>query len=180
MRFALLLAAAVPALAVSARPARAQATDAALEKLSPDRRAELERVLTEARKANLPTEPIAERIAASRSKGMPEAEIVAAAIEVKGRLATSARALGDAGRSRLDPHEITLGALILERGATYPQLESVIRTAPASRSLVVPFEVLIKLTERGRSVGSALAQVSGKLVARASDGEITALLSKAS
>ena len=155
---------------------RAQQEVAVLSRFGPDARSRLQAILGEARTAELPMEPLIERMSAGLTEGLGDSVIVAAVDETWRRLETASRALTHAGRLRPDPREITSGAEVLARGATSAQLESVIRTAAASRSLVVPLEILIKLADRGLPIDTALARVSGKLVVRSSDGEIRQLL----
>ena len=81
-----------------------------------------------------------------------------------------------AGRAKSSDREIERGATAMERGMARAELEVMARKAPADRSLVVAFEVLSKLRERGVSSAQALAQVEGKLASNASDGALNALV----
>ncbi len=156
---------------------QAQQEVAVLSRFSAEHRVRLEGLLEDARRQGLPTRPITDRLIEGKSRGGGEPELVAAATETLRRLETASRALIHAGRDRIDPAEIALGAAVLDRGATSAQLESVIRTAPAVRPLVVALDVVVRLADRGLAIDNALAQVSGKLVSRASDSQIRSLLS---
>lgn len=155
---------------------QAQQEVAVLGRFSAEHRVRLEGLFEEARRKGLPTRPISDRLVDGKSRGKPEPELVAEAAGVVQRLETASRALTHAGRERLDATEIALGASILDRGATSAQLESVIRTAPANRPLTVALDVVVRLADRGLPIDAALAQVSGKLVSKASDGQIRALV----
>lgn len=156
---------------------QAQQEVAVLSRFSAEHRVRLEGLLEDARRKGLPTRPITDRLIEGKSRGGAEPELVVAAAETLHRLETASRALIHAGRDRIDPAEIALGAAVLDRGATSAQLESVIRTAPAVRPLVVALDVVVRLADRGLAIDNALAQVSGKLVSRASDSQIRSLLS---
>ncbi|MEZ4455670.1 MAG: hypothetical protein R2882_03830 [Gemmatimonadales bacterium] len=163
-----------------AEEARAQQEVAVLSRFGPDARARLQSILDDARRRGLPTGPLLDQMTEGKAGGRAEPAIVEQITQASWRLETASRALSHAGRDQVDPREIVAGAEVLRRGATSAQLESVIRTAPAARSLIVPLEVLIRLTDGGLPVDNALARVSGKLVSRASDGEIRGLLTAGS
>jgi hypothetical protein len=162
---------------ILAAEVRAQQEVSVLSRFAPDQRVRLEGILGDARRRGLPTQPLTDRMLDGKSRGQPEADIVTGTGEVLRRLEISGRALTHAGRDRIDPQEIVLGAAILDRGATSAQLESVIRTAAPTRPLMVALDVVVRLTDKGLSVDSAIAQVSGKLVSKASDSQIRGLLS---
>jgi hypothetical protein len=157
---------------------RAQEEVAVLIRFSLEHRPKVEALLESAKRKSLPTKPLIDRMALGQQRGLSESAITAAASEQFNRLEAAYWALVHAGRDRPDPLEVSLGASVLDRGASTAQLESVGRTAQPARSLVVALEVLAKLTERGLPVDNAVAQVSGKLVSGASDGDITSLLSR--
>lgn len=154
-----------------------QTEAAVLAKFSGKTRTKLEAILVTAKGKNLPSKPLVDRMSGGKASGVADADIVGATNLLMGRLETSQRTLVQAGRRSPDAREVAFGAAILERAATPAQLEAVIRTAPANRSLVVALEVLTKLSDRGLMIDNALAQVSSKLAAGAGDSEITSLLS---
>lgn len=137
--------------------------------------AKLSAMYADAREKDVPPEPIARRVAEGSAKGASETTILASAGKVKARLEASHQAMVQAGREHPSPEETERGAGLLERGVTEVQLEAMARKAPSDRSLVVAFDVLGRLAARGVPVTKALAQVQGKLEARASDGAILAL-----
>ena len=162
---------------ILAAEVRAQQEVAVLSRFAPDQRVKLEGFLENARQRGLPTQPLTDRMVDGKTRSQPEPDIVAGTGEVLRRLEISGRALSHAGRDRIDPQEIVLGAAILDRGATSAQLESVIRTAAPTRPLTVALDVVVRLADKGLSIDSAIAHVSGKLVSRASDAQIRGLLS---
>lgn len=140
--------------------------------------ARLEAMYAEAREKDVPREPIAHRVAEGSAKGASETTILESASEVKARLEASHEAMVAAGR-KPTPKETERGATAMEHGVTKAQIEAMARHTPSDRSLVVAFDVLSRLAARGVPVTKALAQVQGKLDARASDAAIVALVPKA-
>lgn len=143
-------------------------------------RARLEATFSVAREKGLPEEPIRNRMAEGRAKAASEAQIVTAAEQVVTRLESSQRAMLRAGRDEPQDEEVARGAQAMERGATEAQLETLVRHAPADRSLVVAFEVLSELSARGLPTEHALARVAARLDARASDAALVELLGSVS
>lgn len=137
----------------------------------------VEAELATARSRGLPERPIQRRAAEGRAKGASEAQVAIAARRVRMNLEATQDAMIRAGRSRPSDEEIERGAAVMERGYTRAHIEAVAMAAPADRSLVVAFDVLAKLSERGIPTVRALAQVQSKLESRASDTSIAALVS---
>ncbi|MBI2407358.1 MAG: hypothetical protein HYV19_03510 [Gemmatimonadetes bacterium] len=162
-------------------PAQASAQAQAMTALHvPDRfsasgKAQLEATYNDARRSNLPTAPIAKRVAEGEAKGASEASIVAAAARVKGDMEASQRAMIAAGRTRPSGEETERGAMLMARGVTSAQIETVARHAPSDRSLVVAFDVLGRLSDQGMPVTQALARVQAKLDSRASDAVLISM-----
>jgi hypothetical protein len=162
-------------------PAQASAQAHAMTELHvPDRfsasgKARLEATYDEARRSNLPTAPIAKRVAEGEAKGASEASVIAAAARVKGDMEASQRAMIAAGRTRPSEEETERGAMLMARGVTSAQIETVARHAPSDRSLVVAFDVLGRLSDQGMPVTQALARVQAKLDSRASDAALISL-----
>lgn len=129
-----------------------------------------------ARKRGLPEHPIRRRAAEGRAKGASEAQIALAAQRVRVNLESAHEAMVKAGRAEPSEQEVERGAAVLERGYTRANIEAIVRSAPADRSLVVAFDVLTKLSARGISTARAVAQVQSKLESRAPDTAIAALV----
>ena len=132
--------------------------------------------LSAARQHGVPERPIRNRVAEGRAKGATEADLAASAHAVRLNLEIAHEALVGAGRSQPSDQETERGANAIERGYTRAQIEAVAKSAPSDRSLVVAFDVLARLSERGVSVSRALAQVQSRLASRASDASIDALV----
>jgi hypothetical protein len=139
-------------------------------------RAKIDATLKAAHDKNLPDQPIRARIAEDQAKGAAEAQIVDAAQGVETRLEASQAALGQAGRAQPEANEIIAGAQAIERGATAAQISSLVKHAPANRSLAVSFDVLAKLAANGESVDDALTKITAKLDAGGSDEAVAALV----
>ena len=128
-----------------------------------------------ARKRNLPERPIRRRAAEGRVKGATEAQVALAARQARLSLEAAHDAMVRAGRERPSDEEVERGCHMLARGYTEAQIEAVVKSAPSDRSLVVAFDVLSRLQERGVGTARALAEVTSKLDARADDTSISAL-----
>ena len=116
-----------------------------------------------------------ERIAEGQAKGATESQVVAAVQGVQSRMEASRSALISGGRAQPDANEIAAGAAAMERGASVDQVASLVKHAPAGRSLAVAFNVLAKLEANGEPVDSALAKVTAKLDAGATDDAVASL-----
>ena len=129
-----------------------------------------------ARAHRVPDRPIRRRAAEGRAKGASEAQMAASARTLRLELEAAYDAMVRAGRDRPSDGEVERGASAMEHGYTAAQIEAVAKSAPSDRSLVVAFDVLTRLSERGVPVTKALAQVSTKLESRAPDAEIDAIV----
>lgn len=136
----------------------------------------VEAELTAARKRELPEAPIRRRVAEGEAKGASEAQKAEAARKVRLTMEATVEAMAAGGRPHPTDEEIDRGEGMMERGFTKAQVEAVTKSAPSDRSLVVAFDVLTRLNERGVPVGKALAQVTAKLQARQPDVDIQTLL----
>jgi hypothetical protein len=135
-------------------------------------RAQLERMYAEARARGMSDAAISRRVAEGQAKGASEAQVVAAASKYHAQMNATHAAMVRAGRERPQADEVERGANAMARGVTVVQLETMVRRAPSDRSLVVAFDVLTDLAARGVPVTQAVAEVQGKLEARASDAAI--------
>jgi len=140
--------------------------------------AKLEAMYTDADKRDVPRGPIADRVAEGYAKGASQTTILASAGEFKSRMEATQDAMVSAGRKQPSHDEVERGALLMERGVTSAQIETMARRTPNERSLVVAFDVLGKLAARGVPVTQALTRVQAKLDARASDAAIISLVGK--
>ena len=129
-----------------------------------------------ARAHRVPDRPIRRRAAEGRAKGASEAQMAASARTLRLELEAAYDAMVRAGRDHPSDGEVERGASAMEHGYTAAQIEAVAKSAPSDRSLVVAFDVLTRLSERGVPVTKALAQVSTKLESRAPDAEIDAIV----
>jgi hypothetical protein len=148
--------------------------------MSAESRAQLEATFAAARQRDLPERPIQNRVAEGQAKGASEAQIVLAAQRMESRLEATQDAMIRAGRRDPSDAEVERGAQAMERGTTSAQLELIARRAPSERSLVVAFEVLSALEARGMAVDNAVAQISSRLEARATDQALVQLTANSS
>jgi len=157
--------------------ANAHASFNAPERFSARGKATLEAMYADARAHHLPPEPMARRVAEGEAKGASEVEILRAAGRVKADLEMSQQAMIAAGRPQPSPDECARGAMLMARGVTSAQIETMARHTPSDRSLVVAFDVVSRLAAQGIPVTQALARVQAKLDGRASDAALLALAS---
>jgi hypothetical protein len=129
-----------------------------------------------ARERGLPERPIRRRVAEGRAKGASEEQVALAARRVRMNLETAHEAMVSAGRARPSDEEVERGASAMEHGYTPAQIEAIASAAAGDRSLVVAFDVLARLSERGVPTARALAEVQSKLEPRATDTAIDALV----
>jgi len=128
-----------------------------------------------AREHHVPEQPIRRRVAEGRAKGATETQLAASARQLRLDLEASAAAMVRASRTPSDA-ETERGAYLIERGYTSVQLETVAKSAPSDRSLVVAFDVLSDLRARGVASERAITQVASKLQARASDESLRSVV----
>jgi hypothetical protein len=145
---------------------------------SAESRAKLNATFAAARKRDVPEQPIRDRIAEGRAKAASEAQVVLAAQRTEARLEAAQEAMVRAGRKPTDG-EMTRGEHAMARGATEVQIEAIAKQTPPDRSLEVALDVLTELQARGVATDRAVAQIVGKLEARASDAAIRELAVKA-
>jgi hypothetical protein len=127
-----------------------------------------------ARTRGLPERPIARRVAEGRAKGATEAQQAASAHQLRVSMESAAEVMEKAGRTP-SGDEIERGGYAMERGYSRADIESVVKAAPADRSLVVALDVLARLQDRGVGTAQALAQVQSKLAAKADDAALESL-----
>jgi hypothetical protein len=158
--------------------ASAQATDGfrAPSGFSAEGAAKLNAMYAEAKSHQVPREPMAQRVAEGRAKGASEAAIIASTGRVKTRLEASQDAMRSAGRTHPTDAETARGASAMERGVTKAQLQTIAKSSNGDRSLVVAFDVLATLADRGVPVGQAVAQVQANVTSGASDAALAALV----
>jgi hypothetical protein len=136
----------------------------------------VEAEIAAARAWRLPEGPIVRRVEEGRAKGATEAQLAIAAHKVRLTMEGAHSAMVSAGRMKPSDDEIEHGGSAMERGYTREQLQAVVKSCPSDRSLVVAFDVLTRLNERGVPVAKALAQVQAKLETRQSDADIGMLV----
>lgn len=156
--------------------ASAQTNVAVPSTYSADARTKIDAAFQAAKAKSLPDQPLQERLAEGQAKGASEAQVVAAVQGVEGRLEASQSAMVHAGRTQPQQDEIVAGAQAMERGASSAQVESLIKHAPADRSLAVAFTVLAKLAATGEPVDNAIATIGAKLDAGAGDDVVASLV----
>ena len=155
----------VVALLVTLASATAAAQDARLERLTPEVRGPVVRLIDSARTAGLPAEPLIQRALEGATKHATGALIVTALRRLAGDLAGAREALGGTA----SPAELSAGAAALRAGVG-PDVLAELRRA-RRESLTVPLAVLTDLVASGVPADSAAAAVLA-LAARVRDPEL--------
>lgn len=155
--------------------ANANAAFNAPERFSDQGRAKLEGMYAEARARGLSEAAIAARVSEGEAKGASEAQILVAASRVKTDMEVTQEAMLAAGRAKPSEDECARGAMLMARGVSSAQIETMARRTPSNRSLVVAFDVVSQLAAQGAPVTQALARVQAKLDRRASDATLLKL-----
>ncbi|MFA6165922.1 MAG: hypothetical protein WC700_04845 [Gemmatimonadaceae bacterium] len=155
--------------------ANANAAFNAPERFSDKGRAKLEGMYTEARARGLSEAAIANRVSEGEAKGASESQILVAASRVKTDMEVTQEAMLAAGRAKPSEDECARGAMLMARGVSSAQIETMARRTPSDRSLVVAFDVISQLAAQGIPVTQALARVQAKLDSRASDAALLKL-----
>lgn len=159
--------------------ANANAAFNAPERFSDKGRAKLEAMYAEARARGLSEAAIAKRVAEGEAKGASEAQILVAAGRVKTDMEVTQEAMLAAGRAKPSEDEVERGAMLMARGVTSAQIETMARRTPNERSLVVAFDIISQLASQGVPVTQALARVQAKIDSRASDAALLKLAGSA-
>ncbi len=150
------------------------------ERFSDKGRAKLEGMYAEARARGLSEAAIANRVAEGEAKGASESQVLVAASRVKTDMEVTQEAMLSAGRAKPSSDECARGAMLMARGVSSAQIETMARRTPSDRSLVVAFDVVSQLAAQGVPVTQALARVQAKLDSRASDATLLKLAGGAS
>ena len=137
--------------------------------------ANIEAAFKRAQQKNLPDQAMRERLAEGQAKAASDAQVAAAVEKAEARLEASQSAMVRAGRKSPTQQEVNAGEQAMAHGATDSQVEAVAKHAPSDRSLVVAFGVLSKLQAQGRPVDQAVAEITAKLDARATDDALLSL-----
>jgi hypothetical protein len=147
---------------------------------SAEAKANIEASFKRAQEKNVPDQAMRQRMAEGQAKAANDAQVATAVQKTEVRLEASQSAMVHAGRSNPTPQEINAGEQAMARGATDANVEALVKHAPADRSLVVAFNVLSKLEAQGKPVDQALAEITAKLDARATDDALVSLTGSAS
>ncbi|MHB8838076.1 MAG: hypothetical protein ACYC7F_03900 [Gemmatimonadaceae bacterium] len=145
------------------------------ERFSANGRAKLKAMVDDARWHGLPSEPIEHRVAEGEAKGASETAVLAAAAKVKADMEATQSVLIASGRAKPSGDECARGAMLMGRGVTSAQIETMARHTPANRSRGVAFDGVSRRAAQGVPVNQALARVQAKIDSRASDAALLSL-----
>ncbi|MDP3775281.1 MAG: hypothetical protein Q8Q85_13545 [Gemmatimonadales bacterium] len=168
MRRARLIGVVALALAVSARPGRAQDPRLA-GRLDAGTRAAVEAIVDSVRALGVPTDPLIAKALEGASKNAPGARILAAVRRLSGELAAARGALGAASSTA----ELVAGAAALRAGAPVTALQRV-RAVRTDETVAVHLAVLADLLADGVPPDTASLAVVALARAALRDAELVA------
>jgi hypothetical protein len=170
-----------PALAAQTAGAAARDPSARLrEVLPPDVAAHVLAVIADARSHGLPAAALEQRALKFAARGVPAQDIARSVAEQAERQARVKTLLESVRGSAATDDEVEAGAEATREGLDGHDVSALARSAPSGRSLTIPLYVLGSLTARGLPSDQALARVSLRLAAGASDADLETLPGQAS
>ena len=172
--------------ALNAAPVSAQtsnvSTDPSIrlqEVLPPDVASHVLAVIADAREHGLPAKALEQRALKFAARGVPAADIARAVDEHADRQVRVKTLLVTARGSSTTGDEVEAGAEAIREGVDASGVSALAKDAPSGRSLTIPLYVLGSLTARGLPADRALARVSERLAAGASDSDLEMLPAQA-
>ncbi len=161
--------------------AQTPATDAStrLKQVLPaDVAARVLAVIAKARSRELPAEALENRALKFAARGIRPDSIERSVVEQEARMEVAKDLLETARGQKAVDDEIEAAAEALRKGAHGAKVSALAKSAPKDRSLAVPLYVVGSLLDRGLNSDDALARVSDRLKARASDRDLESLPSE--
>jgi hypothetical protein len=126
-----------------------------------------------ARSRELPAEALERSALKFAARGIDAASIERAVSEQAVRLEAAQSTLQSARAADVSDAEVEAGAEAMRQGVDGEAIGALAQSAPSGRSLAVPLFVIGSLVERGLPSDDALARVQERLLARATDAELT-------
>ena len=129
--------------------------------------------IADARSHSLPAAALEQRALRLSRKGAKPTDIQKSVDRSAADMKNAKGALVKAGRKPTGD-EIVAGSALVSRGVDGKQVSALAKSAASGRSLAVPLYVVGSLMDRGLSSDAALAKVSARLAAKATDSQLTA------
>lgn len=145
------------------------------EVLPPDVAAHVLAVIADARSHGLPAGALEQRALKFAARGVAPQEIEKSVAQQAARQAQAQTLLAASLQRAPSGGEIDAAANALREGVSGSDVSALAKSAPSGRALTVPLYVLGSLTARGLPSDQALARVSARLAAGASDADLASL-----
>lgn len=143
--------------------------------LPPDVAAHVLAVIADARSHGLPAGALEQRALKFAARGVSPQQIEQSVAQQAVRQQQAMTLLASALQHTPSGSEIEAAASALREGVSGSDVSALAKSAPSGRALTVPLYVLGSLTARGLPSDQALARVSARLAAGASDAELSSL-----
>lgn len=164
------------ALAGQAAGAAAHDPSARLrEVLPPDVAVQVLAVIADARSHGLPATALEQRALKFAARGVPAVDIARSVAEQAQRQTRVMTLLEAVRGSPATSDEVEAGAEAIREGLAGHDVSALAKSTPSGRSLTIPLYVLGSLAARGLPSDQALARVSQRLAAGASDADLETL-----
>lgn len=147
--------------------ANAQTSVAVPANFSAESKANIEATVQRARAANMPLQPLRQRIAEGQAKAASDAQIAVAVQRTEARLEASQQAMISAGRKNPTTAEVTAGEQAMAAGATQVQLETLVKRVPMDRPLTLELLTTVSTSATG---GGGQANATGAVTGTATTG----------
>jgi hypothetical protein len=129
--------------------------------------------IADARSHSLPAAALERQALRLTSKGTKPADVEKSIDESADNMKKSKAALQKGGRKPTND-EVVAGSELIGRGVDGKKVSEFAKSAPSGRSLAVPLYVTGSLMDRGLKSDAALAKVHERLLAKATDKQLTA------
>lgn len=129
--------------------------------------------IADARSHSLPAAALERQALRLTSKGTKPADVEKSIDESADNMKQSKAVLQKAGRKPTND-EVVAGSELIGRGVDGKKVSEFAKSAPSGRSLAVPLYVTGSLMDRGLKSDAALAKVHERLLAKATDKQLTA------
>jgi hypothetical protein len=129
--------------------------------------------IADARSHSLPAAALEQQALRMTRKGAKPADVEKSIDRSAENMKKSKAALQSSGR-KPSSDEVVAGSELIGRGVDGSKISEFAKTAPSGRSLVVPMYVVGSLMNRGLKSDAALGRVHERLLAKATDKQLTA------
>ena len=130
--------------------------------------------IADAREHSLPAAALEQQALRLSRKGAKPADIETSIDRSATNMKKSKQALENGGRRKPTNDEVVAGSALIGRGVDGSKVSEFAKSAPSGRTLAVPLYVSGSLMDRGLKSDAALARVHERLMAKATDAQLTA------